>query len=170
MASILFHPSVLKRSFLYVSLSGVILFCFVLRKDGFGHKGVEEKWFDEYDWVIRLNPDVLILDDKWLLEIMRNSSIDGIFQDCTVCLLHTDFFAVRPRAVNSILVDKSKNGNAELHATKSALVWICGTCRLSWYIHVRAFWPYSLRFFLAARTKRSLCFVFGTTWLQMYRS
>lgn len=103
-------------------------------KDGFGHKGVEEKWFDEYDWVIRLNPDVLILDDKWLLEIMRNSSIDGIFQDCTVCLLHTDFFAVRPRAVNSILVDKSKNGNAELHATKSfenivrsrRFVWVKG--------------------------------------------
>ncbi|CAE7921140.1 hypothetical protein AK812_SmicGene10844 [Symbiodinium microadriaticum] len=26
--------------------------------DAFGSKGQQEKWFDRYDWVVRLNPDV----------------------------------------------------------------------------------------------------------------
>jgi hypothetical protein len=39
-------------------------------------------WFDEYDWVIRLNPDVLIRHDTWLIQTMLNTSIDGIFHDC----------------------------------------------------------------------------------------
>ena len=27
-------------------------------KDGFGSLGSREKWFEGYDWVMRLNPDV----------------------------------------------------------------------------------------------------------------
>jgi hypothetical protein len=39
-------------------------------------------WFDDYDWVIRLNPDVLIRNDTWLISTMMNDSIDAIFHDC----------------------------------------------------------------------------------------
>lgn len=87
--------------------------------DGFGPRAVEEKWFDNYDWVIRLNPDVLIMDDEWLLQTMKNSSIDGIFQNCGDCRLQTDFFAVRVKAVDSHLVNRSQRSNAETHTTQS---------------------------------------------------
>ena len=59
--------------------------------DGFGPKGHQEKWFDGYDWVVRLNPDVLILQDEWLHETMLNSSVDGIFGECKGGQIHTDF-------------------------------------------------------------------------------
>ena len=81
-------------------------------------------WFDEYDWVIRLNPDVLIRDDTWLMETMMDESIDAIFHDCYNRLLypslpyngqprqpqpnlpkfHTDFTAFRPRAIHRELL------------------------------------------------------------------
>ena len=52
-------------------------------------------WFDAYDWVIRLNPDVMIRDDQWLLQQMRNTSIQGIFvkwyNKHRGIFLHTDF-------------------------------------------------------------------------------
>jgi len=63
-----------------------------------------QRWFDGYDWVIRVNPDVLILDDEWLIKNMLDSGVDGIFADCTdtICsshctgsLVNSDFFAVR---------------------------------------------------------------------------
>jgi len=63
------------------------------------------KWFEGYDWVIRVNPDVLILEDEWLIQKMVDPAVDGIFADChdglceqhctEVRLLNTDFFAVR---------------------------------------------------------------------------
>lgn len=86
-------------------------------KDGFGIRGAEEKWFAEHDWVIRLNPDVLIMDGDWLLETMLNTSIDGIFQDCGDCRFHSDFFAVRTKAVNSTLVETAPTRGAEAHVT-----------------------------------------------------
>ena len=33
-------------------------------KEAFGSKGFQEGWFKDYDWVIRLNPDVLFMDDS----------------------------------------------------------------------------------------------------------
>jgi hypothetical protein len=82
-------------------------------------------WFDEYDWVIRLNPDVLIRHDTWLIQTMMNPSFDGIFHECcniqnysyTNPKLHSDFYAFRPNAVNRDLVLKSNNPNAEYHVT-----------------------------------------------------
>lgn len=65
-----------------------------------------QRWFDGYDWVVRVNPDVLILDDEWLIETMLDDGVDGIFANCQdylVCqknclnsLVNSDFFAVRP--------------------------------------------------------------------------
>lgn len=63
-------------------------------------------WFEGYDWVIRLNPDVLLLEDEWLIKNMLDLGVDGIFADCydhgcerhcTVGnMVNTDFFVVRP--------------------------------------------------------------------------
>ncbi|CAE7596231.1 unnamed protein product [Symbiodinium sp. CCMP2592] len=72
---------------------------------GFGPKGHMEKWFAGYDWVVRLNPDVLILQDQWLRETMENASVDGIFGECKGGLIQTDFFAVRPQAVDYTRMD-----------------------------------------------------------------
>ena len=91
-------------------------------------------WFDDYDWVIRLNPDVLIRNDTWLISTMMNASIDAIVHDCynrrlypssanddpparplilpnplpsnipSTPKFHTDFTAFRPRAIRRDLV------------------------------------------------------------------
>lgn len=62
-------------------------------------------WFDGYDWVIRVNPDVLILNETPLLAMMgREPTYRGIFANCNnFCeapcsgqRVHTDFFAFRP--------------------------------------------------------------------------
>jgi hypothetical protein len=62
----------------------------------------QKGWFDDYDWVIRINPDVLIRNLTWLLQQLQNPNVEGIFHDSTPRRghqLHTDFFAVRPKAV-----------------------------------------------------------------------
>jgi hypothetical protein len=87
--------------------------------------------FEGYNWVIRLNPDVLILNDTWIYETMRNKNVDAIFVDCrekcsiSNCtspriLIHTDFFAIRPQVLrkgsfNSTTFNRIKN--AEMVAT-----------------------------------------------------
>jgi hypothetical protein len=59
-------------------------------------------WFEPYDWIVRLNPDVLIRRDDWLRATMKDDSVDGIF--VTVgkgrigTKVHSDFYAFRPQA------------------------------------------------------------------------
>jgi hypothetical protein len=69
----------------------------------------ENRWFDEYDWVIRLNPDVLIRRDTWIRQTMLNASVDGIFVDFSskrTARLHSDFYAFRPSTANdTALID-----------------------------------------------------------------
>jgi hypothetical protein len=85
-------------------------------------------WFEGYDWVVLVNPDVLIRNDTFLLESMANDNISGIFVDCLdkPCLnericsdrqIHTDFFAIRPSAVSRDQVLKLDNRHAESMAT-----------------------------------------------------
>lgn len=57
--------------------------------------GFRNGWFQPYEWIIRINPDVLIRQSDWLVRTMSNSSVDGIFVMCTPFKVHTDFFAVR---------------------------------------------------------------------------
>jgi hypothetical protein len=52
-----------------------------------------------FDWMIRINPDVLIRKSSWLLETMMSSQVQGIFAICNTRQLHTDFFAVRPSSL-----------------------------------------------------------------------
>jgi hypothetical protein len=62
--------------------------------------GFSNGWFDDYDWVIRINPDVLIRNSTWLLQTMHDPTVDGIFVNCKGRhpRIHTDFFAVRPHS------------------------------------------------------------------------
>jgi hypothetical protein len=83
-------------------------------------------WFNGYDWVIRLNMDVLIRFDTWLIRTMLNSSINGIFHDClnppSYVLnpaLHTDFYAFRPSAVDREMLLRSNDIIAEDHLAAS---------------------------------------------------
>jgi hypothetical protein len=62
-------------------------------------------WFRDYDWIVRVNPDVLIYDvDSWILDTMRHDKdAEGIFADCADerlgrPILHSDFWAVRATA------------------------------------------------------------------------
>jgi hypothetical protein len=66
--------------------------------------GFREGWFDGYDWLIRINPDVLIRNSTWIVRQLHDPTADGIFVDCgdnrsylnRTTKFHTDFFAVRP--------------------------------------------------------------------------
>jgi hypothetical protein len=61
-------------------------------------------WFDGYDWIIRLNPDVLIRNDTWLLEQMRLDHVQailGMFPYRNISAFHSDFYAFRPRVYAS---------------------------------------------------------------------
>jgi len=118
------------------------------------HMGFSQGWFDGYDWVIRVNPDVLIHDESKLLSLMGDPGNWGVFADCTnhMCKdhsgcrgrIHTDFFAVRPEHVDK---DAFKNWNrapsAErqanvafsniIEARREAWIWgnhIDGACRI----------------------------------------
>jgi len=83
-------------------------------------------WFDDFDWVIRVNLDVLIRKDSWLIQTMLNDTFDMIVHDCYTKnkfssnpQFHTDFIAFRPRAVNRWILLDSDRKNAEGHITES---------------------------------------------------
>jgi len=75
--------------------------------------GFEQHWFHGYDWVIRINPDVLIRNSTWLMDAMAESSspkngstnekhykLDAILHPCKDANhTHTDFLAFRPAAL-----------------------------------------------------------------------
>jgi hypothetical protein len=63
-----------------------------------------------FDWMIRINPDVLIRKSSWLLETMMSSKVQGIFAVCNTRQLHTDFFAVRPSSLTNPSLLFSKMG------------------------------------------------------------
>ena len=65
-----------------------------------------EGWFDGYDWVIRLNPDVIIRSDAHLLPLFARSNVDAVFVSCPTRMapalrlrVHTDFAAWRPKKI-----------------------------------------------------------------------
>jgi hypothetical protein len=87
---------------------------------------LSSNWFDGYEWVLRLNPDVLIRRDKWLLQTMHNPNVDAIFVDWRRNFrhkfpqaLHSDFYAFRPKAVNGtawIEFYQHQKKNGKIHA------------------------------------------------------
>jgi hypothetical protein len=90
-------------------------------------EGLANGWFCNYEWVIRLNPDVIVRNDSWLLARMNESDVHGVFVDCydrgcaQKCLsglIHSDFFAFRPNRVDAhVMKDLVHITNAEDKAT-----------------------------------------------------
>jgi hypothetical protein len=76
-----------------------------------------------YDWVIRLNPDVIIKNSDWIETVMQDPDVDGIFVDCfssgcqrscTKGHIHTDLTIFRPRSLPHTLLNIT---HSETHAT-----------------------------------------------------
>jgi hypothetical protein len=93
-------------------------------------EGFKHHWFDSYDWVVRVNPDVLIKNDTFISSSMNNPNISGVFADCVdlpcpkgwQCKgrrVHTDFFAIRPSAISTSRLLELIDTNAERMATKA---------------------------------------------------
>jgi len=95
-------------------------------------------WFDGYDWVVRLNPDVLVRDDTWLRETMLNESVDLIAVDFTHpvhewAALHTDFYAFRPEKIDkrALRAELHRQPTAERHLG-TALLPLRAANRTAW--------------------------------------
>ena len=62
-------------------------------------------WFSNYDWVVRLNADVIIRDDRFLSAIVARHDVDAVFVDCYAgqqpdkVHIQTDFIMFRPNKV-----------------------------------------------------------------------
>jgi hypothetical protein len=100
-----------------------------------------------YDWVIRLNPDVLIRNDTWFRQQMSNASVHAMGVDFSIYdnvtnkiitpALHTDFFAFRPQHLSlELLVENFwRQPTAETHLGAACLglwphiAWIPGVIR-----------------------------------------
>jgi len=58
-------------------------------------------WSTQYNWIIRINPDVMILDEIPLLNAMNRPGISLVLADCgaghiySKRLIHSDFFAAK---------------------------------------------------------------------------
>jgi len=98
-------------------------------------------WMRGYDWVIRINPDVIIRNDTWLRGMMENPEVDGIFTDCysrnchqhcTNNIWHSDFFAFRPHAIPKNAFLETKAHSAEAHAKLVFQKYIAKTGRDRW--------------------------------------
>lgn len=103
-------------------------------------------WMKGYDWVVRLNPDVIIRHDEWLRSMMTNKDVDGIFADCfsrhctqkcTGNDVQTDFFAFRPSVVPdgafAGVAKTMKKPGAEPHAGRVFKEYIIGKGRDRWF-------------------------------------
>jgi hypothetical protein len=53
-------------------------------------------WFDDYDWIFRLNPDVLIRNETWLLEQIHKDHVQAILYRFRQAGFHSDFYGFRP--------------------------------------------------------------------------
>lgn len=91
-------------------------------------EALEKNWFGGYDWVLRVNPDVIIRNDTWIANMMMEEDIQGIFSDCSdgmlngpVPIVQTDFFAVRPeyidKSIDPVEAEDDTSPSAEMHAT-----------------------------------------------------
>ena len=107
------------------------------------YDAVTLNYFDGYEWVIRLNPDVLIRDDTFLREsITSNPDLSALRIDCRggkgMSLMHTDFFMIKPEVLWEEYNPKGVKKDAEQTFTASiqstvldkeprAYRWILGT-------------------------------------------
>merc|ERR1711862_874058 len=101
-----------------------------------GIEASKNGWFEGYDWIFRMNPDVIIQNDTWMLDIIENdANASLLYVDCalassetstkenispqTVNLIHTDFFGLKLAALPNGHLEKSNIGkNFEFGFTK----------------------------------------------------
>ena len=84
--------------------------------------GLEEGWFNGYDWVIRLNPDTMIYDDTRLASYINNNTCTVVLAngDNRGILVLSDFFAFRPDRVDYSRWDRAyTSAHAETWTTKA---------------------------------------------------
>lgn len=113
-------------------------------------------WFEGYDWVLRMNPDVLIRRDEWLLQTMQNPQVDAIavdwrrnFRNKSPKALHSDFFAFRPEAINGTALQrmyeaqmKSGKLDAESHIY-AGVEHLIEQERVAWLPNVKGNWRFA---------------------------
>merc|ERR1719237_768947 len=67
--------------------------------------GFQNGWFDGYDWLVRINPDVIIYDEIPMFSFMDRPDVSAVIAKCHYewgenkkyyWQINTDFFAVRP--------------------------------------------------------------------------
>ena len=62
---------------------------------------IRRRWFDAYEWVIRANPDVLVVNHNALAAALKPFAAAYLYTCCNnETLINTDFFATRPSAMN----------------------------------------------------------------------
>eukprot|EP00585_Thalassiosira_rotula_P011094 CAMPEP_0196154208 /NCGR_PEP_ID=MMETSP0910-20130528/38464_1 /TAXON_ID=49265 /ORGANISM="Thalassiosira rotula, Strain GSO102" /LENGTH=145 /DNA_ID=CAMNT_0041418171 /DNA_START=10 /DNA_END=447 /DNA_ORIENTATION=+ len=109
-----------------------------------------EGWWEGYDWIVRVNPDVIIRDDSQLWDIMNHDeNATGILVNCIQSVahpvVHTDFFAIQPRVLlrENLISRGSAEKNAEKVFTNAIKKSIVGEGNHRWLD--------------AARPKRMVC-------------
>jgi len=116
--------------------------------------GFQHELFKSYDWVIRMNLDVLIYNSSTLQKMMQNRTSCGIFANCNRkmcenrCIhsrIQSDFTVFRPKCLNNTEVLRLNHLNAEQQVTdifKKVVFdgkdqWIVTRgnliCRINWY-------------------------------------
>lgn len=97
----------------------------------------QQRWFDGYDWIIRLNPDVLIRNDTWIRKQFQNTSAQAILLNHdpdNKFLVHSDFYAFRPGAVDVHALFTSNETNTERHVS-AAFRKVIERNAVSWLRH-----------------------------------
>lgn len=84
--------------------------------------GTMFQWFHGYDWVIRINPDVIVRDDTFLAKtIINDHNATGLFINCdwrkNLTRVHTDFFALKPGALLPHAFHEPSSSNSEMSFT-----------------------------------------------------
>jgi len=91
-------------------------------------EGVKNGWFDNYDWIFRVNPDVIMQNDTWMIDTITNDKdASFIYIECqperepkwnNVRLVHADFFGLKMSnpEMKELLLQK-KWGGAEIAFT-----------------------------------------------------
>ena len=71
--------------------------------NGAMYDAIASGFFSDYDWIIRVNPDVIVRDDSFLIESMSDPSISALLINCDKKTVntHTDFFALRPQVLST---------------------------------------------------------------------
>ena len=92
------------------------------------YAGVKQGWFsDQYDWIVRLNPDVMVLDERPLVGLLQSSRSQAVFLamknvTCSTSYGHgveTDIYAFRPGAISPDVVDRLRCWGPEASDTSN---------------------------------------------------